>query len=176
MATKLYILRNVVIAAGLTAIACWAPACEHTEASVSGSRKAHMIEELEAANELSIGKANSNIGPVEKNDYMIQAYKADRAIKKLRNGYEVSPAELQDALMVPSEPLSAQQKADLIEELQQARKTDVQGISDYALDPVIAQDFEVQEEAVDKVIEDLEIGEPVPRSEILAALEVPANP
>lgn len=64
----------------------------------------------------------------------------------------------------------------LISQLREARKLDDQGVKDYNVDPVIAQDFAVQGEKADKVIKDLEIGEEVPRSEILDALLIPSNP
>jgi hypothetical protein len=77
-----------------------------------------LIRQLEAAEEADLSSARDpRISLVRKEDFFEQADKAERAIRELMYGYDVSQAELADALAVPPKNLSPEVKADLIRQL-----------------------------------------------------------
>ena len=85
----------------------------------------------------------------------------------LEHGQYVSQSQIDAALFVPPKSLSAEQRADLIGELENARNQDEQGWWDWTRDPVIAQDFAVQEKKANRAIKrprnqpaDLMVGDP----------------
>jgi hypothetical protein len=151
-------------------------ACQQGEATFAANRKTQAIPQLEAAMELDYSRANSNIDPVSRDDYYAQGESADRTIKQLQFGADVPQQKIDDALVVPNEPRSPEATASLINKLQEARKMDDQGNRDYLVDPVFAQDFDVQGREARSVAYDLQAGQNVPRPEIKEALEVPPNP
>ena len=105
--------------------------------------------------------------------------RADRAqdvIDKIEHGERVSRAEITDALFVPPKSLSEAERAQLVQRLEQSRDLDERGWWDWTRDPVIAQNFQVQERKADRVIRDLETDQPVSWSDIDEAMHVPANP
>ena len=67
-------------------------------------------------------------------------------------------------------------EAELIRELQQAKNLDDRGWWDWTRDPIIAQDFSVQEKKASRAINDLETSQQISWSEIDAGLEVPQYP
>jgi len=140
-------------------------------------RNGQLIQRLRAAAELDRSRAyDVSVGPVAAGDYMLRADRAENVIAKLEHGERVSQAEIADALFVPPASLSETERAQLIRKLEQARELDEQGWWDYTWDPVIAQNFQVQERKAKRVIRDLETNQPVSWSDIAEAMQVPDNP
>jgi len=108
--------------------------------------------------------------------YSMQAEKADRVMNDLEHGQYVSQAQIDDALFVPPKSLSPAQRARLVDELKKARDLDNRGWWDWTRDPVIAQDFSVQEKKANRAITDLETNQQVSWSEISEGLAVPQYP
>src|ERR1700691_2914084 len=86
---------------------------------------AQLVERLETAKRLDWTNAlDSNVAPTEQEDFLSQMNKADRAIKELTHGFSVPQSEIEDALWVPPKSISAKQKTQLIEQLQNAIEQD----------------------------------------------------
>jgi hypothetical protein len=94
----------------------------------------------------------------------------------LEHGQHVSQSRIADALFVPPRSISSAQRAKLVHELQQARNMDERGWWDWTRDPVIAQDFSVQEKKATRAIRDLETRNEISWSEIDEGLTVPQYP
>jgi len=170
-------LAEFALCALLGIILIIASACGQSEEEFSATERAQALAQLREAEQTDYTRASdTKAGSVDRADYLVQAQKAEKATRELEHGFNVPPAELDDALAVPREPRSPHQVAVLIRELKKARELDAQGVSDNSVDPVFAQDFAVKKTEANRVINDLEIGEEVPRSEIYSALEVPRNP
>lgn len=106
---------------------------------------------------------------------MLRADHAQDVIDSLEHGVHVSQAEVRDALFVPPKSLSETQRAELVQELEQAKWRDNRGWWDWTRDPVIAQNFSVQEKKADRVIKELETDQPVSWYDIQEAMHVPAE-
>jgi hypothetical protein len=94
----------------------------------------------------------------------------------LEHGQYVSQAQIDAALWVPPKSISLEDRARLIHELELARNQDEQGWWDWTRDPLIAQDFAVQEKKANRAIKYLETGQQISWSEINDGLEVPRYP
>ncbi|HYB91699.1 MAG TPA: hypothetical protein VEC38_11710 [Candidatus Binataceae bacterium] len=168
---------RVALCALLGVIVMIASACAQGEQAFSASERAQALEQLRGAQQTDYNKASdTKIGPVDRADYFVQAKKAELVSKELEHGFSVPRENIEDALAVPREPRTPEQVAGLITKLKEARQLDDRGIRDYTVDPVLAQDFAVQRQKTNAVINDLEIGEEVPRDQIHRALQVPENP
>jgi hypothetical protein len=123
------------------------------------------------------------VSPVRQGTFLRQMDKADRAIKELEHGFPVSQSEINDALWIPPKHITPELRAQLIQQLQQARHQDnineQQMLYDSAWGHSALIDtatFDQRKQLIDSTIEDLEIGEPVHWSDVRQALTVPASP
>ncbi|MGC2274562.1 MAG: hypothetical protein WA571_00985 [Candidatus Binatus sp.] len=116
------------------------------------------------------------VGPAASGDYSIRADRAEQVMNDLEHGQDVSQAQIDEASFVPPKSLSPALRSELIRELQQAKNLDDRGWWDWTRDPIIAQDFSVQEKKASRAIKDLETSQQLSWSEIDAGLEVPQYP
>jgi hypothetical protein len=152
-------------------------ACAPTESNVSNAQGEQTLQRLQAAREIDLRNAKDpEVGPVASGDYSIRADNADQVMYALEHGQYVSQSQIDEALFVPPKSLSPALKAQLIHELEDARNQDNQGWWDWTRDPVIAQDFAVQEKKATHAISDLETSHQISWSEIDEGLEVPRYP
>lgn len=146
---------------------------------LSDQAKVEVVRNLLAAKELDESQAHDpTVGRVTAEDSAVQAAEADKLIKELSHGYEISQADLAEALEVPPRHLSPQRKADLIRQLEDARALDDRAeqelLSDYFSNrPVDTDKFDSQKELITEVIKELEIGDDVHWWTIKQALRVP---
>ena len=152
-------------------------ACAYTESITSApDGRTQLIQRLRAAEELDRSRAlDVSLGPVASGDYGLRADRAHDVADQLAHGVRVSPEEISEALFVPPASLTETQRTELVRRLEQARQRDEQGWWDWTRDPVIAQNFQVQERKADRVIRYLETDQPVSWSDIDEAMHVPAN-
>jgi hypothetical protein len=152
-------------------------ACAPTESNVSNMQSERTLQGLQAAREIDLSNAKDpEVGPVASGDYSLRADKAGQVMYDIEHGQYVSQRQIDNALFVPPKSLSQEQKADLIGELEIARNQDEQGWWDWTRDPVIAQDFAVQEKKANRAIKDLENSQQISWSEIHDGLQVPRYP
>jgi hypothetical protein len=174
---KTKILRIAGTTASALFFALSLSACAPTESNVSNAQSEQTLQRLQAAREIDLSNARDlEVGPVASGDYSLRADKAEQVMYDLEHGQYVSQAQIDHALFVPPKSLSLEQKADLINELEIARNQDEQGWWDWTRDPVIAQDFAVQEKKANRAIKDLENSQQISWSEIHDGLEVPRYP
>jgi hypothetical protein len=175
MKTKI-LRRTGTIATGII-LAASLLACAPTESSVSSAQSERTLQRLQAARESDLGSATDpDVGPVASGDYSVRADKAAEVMYEIEHGRYVSQSQIDDALFVPPKTLSPAQKAQLIYELEDARNRDDQGWWDWTRDPVIAQDFSVQEIKANHAIKDLQTNQQISWSEIDEGLTVPRYP
>jgi hypothetical protein len=171
---KTKILRIAGTMASALFLAASLSACAPTESNVSNMQSERALQGLQAAREIDLSNAKDpEVGPVASGDYSLRADKAQQVMYDIEHGQYVSRAQIDNALFVPPKSLSPEQKADLIGELEIARNQDEQGWWDWTRDPVIAQDFAVQEKKANRAIRHLETGQEISWSEIHDGLEVP---
>jgi hypothetical protein len=152
-------------------------ACAPTESNVSQAQSERTLQRIQAAREIDLSNATDpEVGPVASGDYSIRADNAAQVMNDLEHGQYVSQSQIDDALFVPPKSLSLAQKAELIRELKDAKNLDDRGWWDWTRDPVIAQDFSVQEKKANRAIRDLETDQQISWSEIDEGLEVPRYP
>lgn len=187
--------RNFVIIPFVCAFACMVSACEQNTASFAAQRRAHaldqtasadqtaqLIKRLQVARELDQSNAfDPDLTAVRREDFTVQAAKADRAIKELQHGFAVEPGEIEDALDIPPRHLTPEKRLQLIQQLQQAKALDEQREQEILIywqedEPVERTKFEIQAEHAAEVAKDLQLGESVHWSDIQQALYVPADP
>jgi hypothetical protein len=125
---------------------------------------------------------NVKVAPVEQEDFLEQMNKADRAIKELTHGFQVSQSEIDDALWVPPKSMSAEQKTRLIAQLQDAVRQDDRNEQEMMIDltwcnscRINTMTFDQQKTLAANVIKDIQIGEDVHWSMIRKALQVPES-
>jgi hypothetical protein len=186
---------NLLIVLSLGLLIVTLNACEQNTASFAAQRKAHALDQtastgqnaqvlqrLEAAKELDQSDAfDPDLSPVRREDFTVQAAKADRAIRELQHGFAVDQGEIEDALDIPPRHLSPAKRAELIQQLQRAKSLDDQREQEILIywqddEPVERTKFEIQAERAASVAKDLQLGESVHWSEIKEALVVPADP
>jgi hypothetical protein len=161
---------NLILALSLSA-------CAPTESNVSNAQGEQILQRLQAAREIDLRNARDpEVGPVASGDYSVRADKADQVMYSLEHGQYVSQSQIDDALFVPPKSLSPALKAELIHELENAKNQDNQGWWDWTRDPVIAQDFSVQEKKAKRAIRYLETDQQISWSEIDDSLQVPRYP
>jgi hypothetical protein len=149
-------------------------ACAPTESNVSNAQSERTLQRLQAAREIDLSNAKDpEVGPVASGDYSLRADKAQQVMDDIEHGQYVSQWQIDAALFVPPKSISTEQRADLIRELEIARNQDEQGWWDWTRDPVIAQDFAVQETKAKRAIRDLQNGQQISWSEIHDGLQVP---
>lgn len=153
-------------------------ACAPTEASVSDAAECEgTLQRLEAARKADLSNAiDPGVGPVASGDYSIRADRAEQVMYDLEHGKYVSQSQIDAALFVPPKSISLADRAQLIRELKQARNLDDRGWWDWTRDPIIAQDFSVQEKKASRAIIALETGQQISWSEIDEGLQVPQYP
>jgi hypothetical protein len=147
---------------------------------------ARFLDQLASAKQLDWQSAlDPSVAPITKIDYLDQMNKADRDIRLLTHGFDLSQQELADALWIPPKAITPEARVELIQELRKAEEKDDRNeqqsfkYSEWsALDgggaPVDTAAFDQRIELTDGVIQDLEIGEGVHWSTIRQALDVPA--
>ena len=167
--------------AGTTAIALFfassLSACTPTESNLTNAQSERTLQRLQAAREIDLNNAKDpEVGPVASGDYSLRADKAAQVMDDLEHGQYVSQAQIDDALFIPPKSISLEQRSHLIRELEIARNQDEQGWWDWTRDPIIAQDFAVQEKKANRAIRDLKTSQQISWSEIHDGLEVPRYP
>ena len=170
-------LRTAGIMASALFFAASLSACAPTESNAPEMQSERTLERLQAAREIDLGNAKDpEVGPVASGDYSVRADKAALVMNDIEHGQYVSQSQIDDALFVPPKSLSPAMKAQLIRELENAKNQDNQGWWDWTRDPVIAQDFSVQEKKAKRAIRYLETDQQISWSEIDDSLEVPRYP
>ncbi|MFZ0888753.1 MAG: hypothetical protein WA005_09895 [Candidatus Binataceae bacterium] len=163
-------------ALGVCIVALPISACAQSQ--LSAQERAQLIQKLETAKGQDEAiAADKTADPAQAEDALVQAYKADRRARDLEHGFEVSEAKIEHSLWVPPKALSTEQKAELIEKLEQTKGLDERN-EEYSAEEnsQVSEDGYMEHEGrVDRVLKDLEIGEDVPWSRIQRALEVPEN-
>jgi hypothetical protein len=169
-------LAETFIAAAL----CFAPslsACAPAGSNVSVAQEQRTLQRLQAAREIDLKNASDPaVGPAASGDYSIRADNAEQVMCELEHGQDVSQAQIDEASFVPPTSLSPAERARLLRELEEARNLDDRGWWDWTRDPIVAQDFSVQEKKATRAIKDLETRRQVSWSEIDQGLEVPQYP
>ena len=152
-------------------------ACAPTESNVSYAQSERTLQRLQAAREIDLSNARDpDVGPVASGDYSLRADRAEQVMYDLEHGQYVSQSQIDDALFIPPKSISLEQRAHLIRELEIAKNQDEQGWWDWTRDPIIAQDFAVQEKKANRAIKDLETRQQISWSQINDGLEVPRYP
>jgi hypothetical protein len=152
-------------------------ACAPTESNVSNAQNERTLQRLQAAREIDLNNAKDpEVGPVASGDYSLRADNAAQVMDDLEHGQYVSQSQIDHALFIPPKSISPDQRTNLIRELEIARNQDEQGWWDWTRDPVIAQDFAVQETKANRAIKDLETSQQISWSEIHDGLKVPRYP
>jgi len=188
-------VRSLMITPIILPLAFAFSACEQTTASFAAQRKAHAIDQmvpddqsadlikrLQAARELDQRDAyDPDLTTIRREDFTLKAAKADRVIRELQHGFAVSSDEIEDALEIPPRHLTPDKRAQLIQQLHQAKVLDehrAQEILIYWSDdePIERSEFATQAERAAKIAKDLEVGESVHWADIKQALDVPEDP
>ncbi len=153
-----------------------ASACSTTGATISPDRRGQLIEQLEGAKQLDRTRAlDTSLGPVASGDYTLQAQKADAAIADLKTRSQVPDSEIADALFVPPEHLSESERARLIRQLEKSKALDETGWREHlgGREPILVQDYNIQDRKAARTIYALESDESVSWSAINDAMQVP---
>jgi hypothetical protein len=133
------------------------------------------ISELTTAMDQDRANARASRDPVEAADCANQAEAADRAIRELRNGYDISPTEMRMYLEVPPPSISDSERAQLIDQLEAAKAKD-QRMMEISTDELVAADvYREREVDIDGLVKSLRIGDDVPWTAVQQAIYVPQN-
>lgn len=193
--TSIVRLRNLGIALFICSMALILSACEQNTASFAAQRRAHALDETASTDQMAklinrLSKAKEldesdafdpDLTPVRREDFTVQAAKADRVIKELQHGFAVEPAEIEDALDIPPRHLTPEKRIQLIRQLQSAKALDEQREQEILIywnddEPMERTEFDLQAERAAAVSKDLQLGESVHWSDIKQALYVPPEP
>jgi hypothetical protein len=156
-----------------------------TKASLLSQQTSDLIQRLNAAKKADWDAAlDPAVSPVREETFLNQMNKADRVSKELSHGFAVPQGEIDDALWSPPKHISQEERAQLIQELKQARQQDDQHeqnmLNDLAWSrsgaPADTVVFDERKQEVDAVVKDLEIGAPVHWTAIKQALVVLPSP
>jgi hypothetical protein len=156
-----------------------------SKATLASEQTSQLIRRLDAAKKADWDAAlDPSVSPVREETFLNQMNKADRASKELSHGFSVPQTEINDALWAPPKHISPEERAHLIQELNQARQEDEQNkqnmLNDLAWSrsaaPADTSIFDQRKQEVDAVVKDLEIGAPVHWTSIKQALVVPTSP
>jgi hypothetical protein len=143
-----------------------------------------LLQKLEAARSLDLQEAKDpNVSAVRHETFLNQMNKADRVIEELTHGVIPPHSEIDDALWMPPEHLTPEERSRLIEELKRARAQDEQneqrmlngltwGNSAAPEDTAV---FDEHKALIAGVIKNLEIGAPVHWTDIKNALATPRS-
>src|SRR5271165_5799206 len=168
---------RLIASTSILALSLSLSACAPAESNVTTARTERTLRQLQAAREADLSNAmDPALGPVASGDYSVRADKAAQVLSDLEHGQYVSKSEVNEALFVPPKSLSLEERAQLVDELRAARALDNQGWWDWTRQPVIAQDFSVQEIKANRAIKDLETNQQVSWQEIQEGLQVPEYP
>lgn len=145
-------------------------ACAQASESVA-ARQAETIQQLHIAEQRDLQESKDpRVSPARQADFAVQAEKADLAIRELQHGFDVPQSQIEEATEIPPESVRAQ-KDQLLERLKQVRRDELRDERlTYEDDPVGLDRLRQEEAKTSSVIEQLEIGEFVPWSEIAQAL------
>ena len=152
-------------------------ACEQDQAPAQ--KTALLIEKLQAAKAIDVENlSDSHTDSTQAADSIYEAEKAQIVIGQLKRGEEVPRSEIDDALNVPPESISADAKLELIKELKIAEGRDELGEETHGPgnDWLAWDSYRQQRDRADSIVKALESGEEVPWSEIQHALRVPEEP
>jgi hypothetical protein len=152
-------------------------ACSNENLVLTPRERVGLIEQLQRAKQADQEIAmDTSLGPVAQGDYLVQAEKADTAIKDLREHSDVLKTEVSDALFVPPRQITPEMKAQLLEKLAQAKALDDQkwrnnlGSEDENWLTLLC---DIQARRATRVIKKLERAEPVSWVEINDAMTTP---
>jgi hypothetical protein len=169
-------MKYIAVILGVLLLAPGTSGFAATDSNSSMQQGTQLIQRLRAAEQVDRSRAlDVSIGPVASGDYGLRADRARDVADKIEHGVAVSPEEISRALFVPPESLSETERAQLVRQLKEARELDRRGWWDWTKDPVIAQNFQVQERKANRVIKNLENNQPVSWADIHEALHVPAG-
>jgi hypothetical protein len=156
-----------------------------SKAGLSTEQTSQLIQRLDTAKKADWDAAlDPSVSPVREETFLNQMNKADRASKELSHGFLVPQTEINDALWAPPRHISPEERAHLIQELNQAKEQDDRNeqamLNDLAWGrsaaPADTAIFDQRKQEVDAVVKDLEIGAPVHWTSIKQALVVPTSP
>jgi hypothetical protein len=146
-------------------------------ATISASRQTADIQSIQVAEQEDLNKAYSpSTDPTAQVDLYSRAVHAKNTLAKLEHGVPVTEAEIDSAATVPDVPLSEQRRAQLLQQLSEAKKLADRGAYDHDDNPILTEDFIEQGREIDNVTQNLEAGVEVPQYDIQAALHSPAFP
>ena len=147
--------------------------------------KSALIERLETAKQIDWKDSqDQSVALITRGDFLVQMDKANAAIEKLTNDYEVPRSQIQDALWIPPKSISTQVRERLIQQLHVARQHDDRNEQqmlnadsyDHMDFPANTAIFDLQKERATDVANDLKAGDVLPWGEIKSALYVPPLP
>jgi hypothetical protein len=173
-----YLRHARLVASTFILVLSWSlSACAPAESNVSAAQNERTLRQLQEAREADLSNAmDPTLGPVASGDYSIRAEHAAQVMTDLEHGRYVSQSKIDEALFVPPTSLSLAERAQLVDELRAARALDNQGWWDWTRDPIIAQNFSVQEIKANRAIKDVETNQQVSWQEIQEGLQVPEYP
>jgi hypothetical protein len=129
------------------------------------------IQRLQAAQHTDYIEANDSVvSPQRQADFIAHAQMADLAIRKLRHGYSVPQEVIEEATEVPPKSVRAE-KGKLLVELEETRQRQLMDEKlDYGDDEVGLDRLHLQEARTSEVIQNLNIDEFVPWTDVVRAL------
>lgn len=142
-------------------------------------QRSFLIGKIQAARTIDAENlANGKTDTIQRLDSVYQAQKAKRVIGQLERNEQVSQPEIDDALDVPPESISADARGELIRELTTAERRDELGEQTHGPgnDWLAWDSYREQRDRADSIVKALESGKEVPWSEIQGALRVPEFP
>jgi len=144
--------------------------CAQAGESVA-TRQTAAIEWLQTAEQIDLQESKDpSVSVARQADFAAQAAKANLAIRKLEHGFVVPQSEIEAASEIPAKAVRAH-KDQLLAQLKQVRQDQARDERlTYADDSVGLDRLRQAESKTSAVIEELEIGEFVPWSEITQAL------
>lgn len=152
-------------------------ACSPSAATTSADQQAQNIAMLRQAETHDLSAANApGTNPVAETELYSQGLRARTDAAELTHGFPVSQSEIARASAIPNEDMTQQRRAILIRQLADAKTLADRGASDHDDNPILTEDFIEQGNRIDRVMEKLQIGQPVPDYEIQAALQSPGFP
>jgi hypothetical protein len=152
-------------------------ACAPRAATMSANQQAQNVALLKQAETHDLNTANApGTNPVTQTDLYSQGLRARTDAAELTHGFPVSQSEIARASAIPDEDLTQQQRSILIRQLAEAKALADRGASDHDDNPILTEDFIEQGNRIDRVMEKLQIGQPVADYEIQAALQSPGFP
>jgi len=136
------------------------------------TRQTAIIKWLQTAEQIDKQESKDpGVSPERQADFAAHAAKADLVIRKLQHGFAVPQSEIEEASEIPAKAVRAH-KDQLLAQLKQIRQDETRDERlNYTDDPVGLDRLRQQKAQTSAVIEKLEIGEFVPWTEIVQALQ-----